>query len=213
MQESLMNVQRAIADLEYESIQGIVRRCLDEGVPGWEIIRDGIGGGMKQVGERFQAGDYFLADLIMSGELVKEAMAVLGGTVDPAKTRSKGKVILATVKGDMHDIGKNIVGMMLSAAGFEIIDLGADVHEDRIVKAVRESGARAIGLSVLLTTMISSIRDVVDGLKKAGLRDKVKIALGGACTYEKLAKEMGVDLYGADAVQAVRLFDGIQKTG
>ncbi len=207
MRESLVNVQRAIADLEYESIQGIVRGCLDEGVPGWEIIRDGIGGGMKQVGERFQAGDYFLADLIMSGEMVKEAMAVLGDTVDTAKTRNKGKVILATVKGDMHDIGKNIVGMMLSAAGFEIIDLGADVHEDRIVKAVRESGARAIGLSVLLTTMISSIRDVVDALRKAGLRDEVKIAIGGACTYEKLAKEMGVDLYGADAVQAVRLFE------
>ncbi len=209
MKESLLNVQRILVDLDYDSIQNAVQQCLNDGVPAQEIIRDGIGEAMKQVGQRFESGEYFLTDLIMSGEMVKEAMTVLGDKVDPKKTGSKGKAILATVKGDIHDIGKDIVAMLLSAAGFEVIDLGADVHEQKIVQAVKETGAAEIGLSVLLTTMIGSIKDVVDALSKAGLRNKVKIAIGGACTYEKLADEMGVDAYSADAVQAVKIFENL----
>jgi len=209
MKEALLDVQKAIVDLNYEDIQTVVRKCLDEGIPAWEIIKEGIGGGMKQVGDRFESGEFFLAELIMSGEVVKEAMPILENKVDTAKIQNKGKVILATVKGDIHYIGKNIVAMMLSAAGFEVIDLGADVHEEKIVQAVKDSGAVCIGLSVLLTTTIGGIKDVVDALSEAGLRDKVKIAIGGACTYEKLAEEMGVDAYGSDAVQAVKIFEGL----
>jgi 5-methyltetrahydrofolate--homocysteine methyltransferase len=209
MDDVMIKVKNAVVDLDIDAIQPAVQACLDKGIPAWEIIGSAMSEGMKIVGEKFESGEYFLADLIMSGEVLKEGTVLLEGKIAPGDMGKKGKVIIATVKGDIHDIGKEIVGMMLSAAGFEVINLGSDVHEDKIVEAVKNSGAQKIALSVLLTTMIGSIRDVVDALKKAGLRDKVKIAIGGACTYEKLATEMGVDAYGADAVQAVRIFEAM----
>lgn len=212
MKESILSVQRAVIDLDIDAIQGVVQRCLDEKIPPWEIIQDGISKGLTVVGEKFESGEYFLDDLIMSGEVVKEGMKLLEDKANPNEDGKKGKVILATVKGDIHEIGKNIVGMMLSAAGFRVVDLGVDVHEDKIVEAVNTTGAKGIGLSALLTTMVGSIKDVVDALTKAGLRDKVKIAIGGACTNEKLAEEMCVDAYGANAIQAVKIFEDMLET-
>ena len=116
--------------------------------------------------------------------------------------------MLCTVKGDIHDIGKNLVATMLSSAGYKVVDLGTDVSEDKIVEAVRSNNAGAVGLSVLLTPMVESIRDVVNALKAAGLRDQVKIAIGGACTTQELADKMGVDALGRDAVEAIRIFEG-----
>jgi len=116
--------------------------------------------------------------------------------------------VLCTVKGDIHDIGKNLVGTMLSSSGFTVIDLGTDVPEAAVVEAVRSNDARAVGLSVLLTSMVQSIGDVVKALESAGLRSKIKIAIGGACTTQELADKMGVDAIGRDAVEAVRIFEG-----
>ncbi len=207
MKESVRAVKEAIVELDLDNIQGLIKKALDEGVDPWMIIKEGMGEGMTAVGQRFESGDYFLADLILAGEVMKEGMAVLEPRIDRKDAGKKGTVVLATVKGDIHDIGKNIVGMMLSASDFAVVDLGVDVSEDKIVSAVKESKAPALGLSILLTTMIGSIKDIVDALKEAGLRDKVKIVIGGACTSEKLAKEMGVDAYGEDAVKAVKVFE------
>ncbi len=206
MSEQLNAVKKAVSELDIDGITEHVRRCLEAGTEPWRIIREGMSAGMMEVGERFQAGDYFLADLIMAGEVMKEGMTLLKDKISAGESPDKGTVVVATVKGDIHDIGKNIVGMMLSAAGFRVIDLGVDVHEDKIVQAVKETGARGVGLSSLLTTMIESIKETVEALTRAGLRDKVKIAIGGACTSERLAQEMGVDACGADAVQAVKIF-------
>jgi len=207
MNELIAGVKRAVSGLDIDGITGAVRACLEGGVEPWEIIREGMSAGMMEVGARFEAGEYFLAELIMAGEIVKDGMRLLEGRIGAHASGKRDTIVMATVRGDIHDIGKNIVGMMLSAGGYNVVDLGNDVDEKTIVKAVKEHGARGVGLSALLTTMIGSIRDTVDALSRAGLRDKVKIAIGGACTSEKLAHEMGVDAYGADAVQAVRIFN------
>lgn len=209
MGETVEKVKEAIVELEIDDIEDAVKACLDEGVEPWDIINKGMAPGMTIVGERFEEGEYFLADLILAGETMKDGMAILEGKVDKSEVGKKGTVVIATVKGDIHDIGKNIVATLLSAADFKVIDLGVDVAEDEIVSAIKENNASVLGLSILLTTMISGIKDTVDALKEAGLRDKVKIAIGGACTSEKLAKEMEVDAFGEDAVKAVKLFEDL----
>jgi 5-methyltetrahydrofolate--homocysteine methyltransferase len=207
MNDLIKKVQSTVVDLDIDSIRKVVQECLDNGISAWEIIANGLGIGIREVGEKFQAGEYYLADLVLSGELMKEGMSILEDKIGQGDMGKKGKVIMATVKGDLHDIGKNIVATMLTAAGFEVVDLGIDVDEKTIVDAVTETGAGAIGLSTLLTTTVESIRDVVRALTDAGLRDSVSIAIGGACTNEKLAREMKVNAYGEDAVQAVKLFE------
>ena len=205
MGKSVLKVKEAIYDLDIDNIKDIVKERLDQGIEPWSIIKDGMGEGMAVVGDRFEKGEYYLADLILAGEVMKEGMEILEDKIDKAESGSKGTVILATVKGDIHDIGKNIVGVMLSASDFEVIDLGVDVPEDKIVKAVKDTGAPAIGLSVLLTTMIGAIKDVVDALKEAGLRDKVKIMVGGGTLDEKVGEYVGADSFGRFAGDAVSM--------
>lgn len=208
MKESLQQVIRTIDELDIDASCSVVQQCLDEGVSPEEIIESGISKGLSIVGEKFESGEYFLADLVMAGEVVREAMSVLKGKMNPAKTSLRGKVILATVHGDIHEIGKNIVGLILSANGFEVIDLGVDVPAEKIIDTAKATGARLIGLSALLSTMIGSIKDVVDASSRAGLREQVRIVIGGACTSDDLRKEMGADAYGETAVDALRIFSG-----
>ena len=208
MNESIMAVRRAIDELDLDAIGTLVGACLEEGLTPEEIIQEGISKGLEIVGRKFEEGEYFLADLIMAGEVVKEAMPILQARMNPGDSRGKGKVILATVAGDIHEIGKNIVGMILSANGFEVIDLGVDVPASRIMETAQTTGARFIGLSALLTTMVGSIREVVDAAGAAGLRDRMKIVIGGACTSQDLCAEMGADAYGETAIDALRIFNG-----
>jgi len=208
MKESLQQVIQTIDELDIDASCPVVQQCLDEGISPEEIIESGISKGLSIVGEKFESGEYFLADLVMAGEVVREAMSVLKGKMNPEKTSSSGKVILATVYGDIHEIGKNIVGLILSANGFEVIDLGVDVPAEKIIDTAKATGARLIGLSALLSTMLGSIKDVVDESSRAGLREQVRIVIGGACTSDDLRKEMGADAYGETAVDALRIFKG-----
>ncbi len=205
MNESIMAVAEAIDALDIDGICALVAKCLEEGLEPEAVIQDGISKGLETVGRKFEEGEYFLADLIMAGEVVKEAMPLLKERMNPG-SQGKGKVILATVAGDIHEIGKNIVGMILSANGFEVIDLGVDVPAKKIVETAKATGARFIGLSALLTTMVGSIREVVDSSKAAGLRERLRIVIGGACTSEELRAEMGADAYGESAIDALRIF-------
>jgi methylmalonyl-CoA mutase cobalamin-binding domain/chain len=207
MKESIIRVQTAVNDLLLDDIKGLVQDCLNEGITPLEIIEEGISKGLARVGEQFENGTYFLADLVMAGEVVKEAMPMLEAKLDPGAAGQKGKVILATVEGDIHEIGKNIVGMLLHVNGYEVIDLGVDVPAEKIMAAIKSTGARLVGLSALLSTMIGSIQEVVDSIREAGWKDKVKVVIGGACTSEQLKNEMGADAYGETAVQAVKIFD------
>jgi 5-methyltetrahydrofolate--homocysteine methyltransferase len=207
MSESILAVRRAVEELNLDDIYTLVAACLEQGFDAEAIFQEGISTGLETVGRKFEEGEYFLADLIMAGEVVKEAMPLLKERMNQGDGKGKGKVILATVSGDIHEIGKNIVGMILSANGFDVIDLGVDVPTRKIIETVKETGARFIGLSALLTTMVDSIRDVVESSRTAGLRDRVKIVIGGACTSENLCREMGADDYGETAIDALRIFN------
>lgn len=206
MNESILAVSNAIDELDIDGIEALVAKCLEENLSPEEVIQEGISKGLEIVGRKFEEGEYFLADLIMAGEVVKEAMPILKAKMNPGDGNSKGTVILATVSGDIHEIGKNIVGMILSANGFEVIDLGVDVPAAKIIDTAKSTGARLIGLSALLTTMVHSIREVVDASRAAGFRDEVKIVIGGACTSGNLCEEMGADAYGETAIDALRIF-------
>jgi len=212
MKESIIAVQKAVNELLFDEIKGLVSACLEEGIPPLEIIEEGISKGLELVGEQFEAGTYFLADLVMAGEVVKEVMPILEEQLDSDSAGHKGKIILATVHGDIHEIGKNIVGMLLNVNGYEVIDLGVDVSAEKIMTAVKETGARLVGLSALLSTMVGGIKEVVDSVVEAGLKDSVKIVIGGACTSDQLKEEMGADGYGETAVQAVKIFDKLSAT-
>ncbi len=207
MGDHLDRVKQALADLELDELAPLLTEALDAGVKAPDLL-GAMSAGMVVVGERFEAGEYFLADLVLAGEEMKEGVEVLGPHLSAEDTGARGTVVICTVKGDIHDIGKNLVGTMLSSAGFKVVDLGADVPADKVAEAVRANSASAVGLSVLLTTMVGSIGEVVEALKSAGLRDSVKIAIGGACTTPELAERYGVDALGRDAVEAVRIFSG-----
>ena len=207
MAEQLDKVQAAVADLDLDNIAPLVSEALESG----QAPKDVLGAmcmGMTKVGKLFEQSEYYLADLVLAGEGMKEGVAVLEPLLARETLDKKGTVVACTVKGDIHDIGKNLVCTMLSSAGFNVIDLGVDVHEDKIVEAVRKNNADCVALSVLLTPMVDSIGDVVGALKTAGLREAVKIAIGGACTTSELADRMGVDALGLNAVEAVRIFEG-----
>jgi len=206
--EAIDKVRKTLVDLEIENIQAVIKEALDGGAAPLDIALTGLGSGMKEVGDLFQSEEYYLADLVLAGETMKEGMQVLEPLLSGEPAAEKGPVIVFTVKGDIHDIGKNLVSTMLSSSGFKVIDLGVDVPEDKVVDAIKSSGASLVGMSVLLTPMISSIGDVVDAISEAGLRDKIKIAIGGACTTQELVDRFGLDALGNDAVDAVKIFEG-----
>jgi 5-methyltetrahydrofolate--homocysteine methyltransferase len=204
MTGSLDSVTRAVTELRLEEITAELERALDDGASAHDLL-DAMRAGMVQVGELFQDGEYYLADLVLAGEVMKEGLKV----IEPRLARGsgcEGTVVIATVKGDIHDIGKNLVSNMLSSSGFQVVDLGVDVPPERVVEAVRSTKAGAVGLSVLLTPMVDAIADTVAALRAAGLRRSVKIAIGGACTSADLARRMEVDAVGEDPVDAVRIF-------
>ena len=176
-------VREAVRDLELEEVPDLLREALGAEVKADELL-EAMCAGMSEVGSLFEKGEYYLADLVLAGEVMKDGLEVLKPLLDVGKATSKGTVVICTVKGDVHDIGKNLVGMMLKSSGFEVIDLGVNVDPSMVVEAVKSSGAGAVGLSVLLTSMVTSIGEVVKALDVAGLRENVKIAIGGACTTE-----------------------------
>jgi len=164
-----------------------------------------MGKGMDIVGKKYESGEYFIPELIMAGETMKEGITVLEPYMTGEAQSSLGTAIVATVKGDLHDIGKNIFIMLLSTAGFKVIDLGIDVSAEEIVNAVKEYHASILGLSALLTTNLEQMPLVINELAKAGLRDKVKVIVGGATVTEDFANQIGADGYAKEAVRGVEL--------
>jgi methylmalonyl-CoA mutase cobalamin-binding domain/chain len=206
MTDYMKDITKVVTDLGLEDISSLLKEALDKGEDPSALLQ-AMSQGMVKVGKIFETGEYFLADLVIAGEIMKEGLKVIEPHFNVESFGNKGTVVLCTVKGDIHDIGKNLVANMLTSCGFRVVDLGVDVHEDRIVEAVRKEGADALGLSVLLTPMVRSISDVVSALSAAGLREKIKIAIGGACTTQALAQSSGVDAVGKDPVEAVKIFE------
>ena len=193
-----------IIELEVDDIQAAVKEALDEGKPPFEVL-GALTKGMDEVGRRYEAKEYYLTELVLAGETMKEAFQILQPALAAVDTTEvKTKIILATVKGDNHDIGKNILGSLLLSSGFELHDLGMDTDENTIVEKVKETGASIVALSSLLTMTVEQIKIVHEALEAAGLRDKVKLIVGGAPLNMELAKKLGADDFAADAVDGVK---------
>jgi methylmalonyl-CoA mutase cobalamin-binding domain/chain len=199
----LDDISNMIVDLDDENIGAVVQEKLDSGVDPQDILKS-LTAGMDEVGRRYETDEYFLTELVLAGETMKAAFEVLKPHLNADESGVETPIVAATVEGDNHDIGKNILLSMLLSAGFEVIDLGVDTSADEIVKAVKDSGAKVVALSALLTMTMKEISTVDEALKQAGLRDKVKIIAGGAPFSLELAKELGADDYGADAIDGVR---------
>lgn len=181
----------------------LVSLALDEGVTPKQIVLEGLSGPMEVVGKKYESGEYLIPDMLASAECVGAAMDILSPHLLKAGVESKGKFVIATVSGDLHDIGKNIVTIMLKGAGYEMIDLGNNVPTQRIVDTLRDTGAPYLGLSALLTTTMRVMAEVIDALKEEGLRDNVKVLIGGAPTSSEFAKEIGADAHCWDAFGAI----------
>jgi 5-methyltetrahydrofolate--homocysteine methyltransferase len=193
-------------DEGYEGQPGtveLVEEAIEKGVDIKKLIVEGLTGAMDIVGRNFESGKYLIPDMLASAEAVGEAMDILSPHLEGAGMESKGKVVIATVKGDLHDIGKNIVSTMLKGAGFEIVDLGTDVPTEKIVQSVKEQDPRFLGLSALLTTTMREMEGVINALKEGGMREKVKVLIGGAPTSPEFAEKIGADTHCADAFHAV----------
>ncbi|MHA1311121.1 MAG: cobalamin B12-binding domain-containing protein [Candidatus Helarchaeota archaeon] len=200
---TLNKIKELIIDLNVDEIKETVQAELDAGTDPKQILQV-LTEGMDEVGRLYERKEYFLTDLILAGETMKDAMTVLNPYLKADEQGNKGKIICATVKGDNHDIGKNILITMLISAGYEIIDLGTNCPANKIIKAIKKTKAKVIALSCLLTMTIEEIKNIVDALKSAGLRDKVKIIVGGAPLNMEIAKKMGTDDYANDAIDGVR---------
>ena len=193
-----------VIELEVDDIANAVKEALNEGKDAFDILNS-LTNGMDEVGRRYEEKEYYLTELVLAGETMKEAFAVLKPALEASdKSEDKVKIIIATVKGDNHDIGKNILGSLLLSSGFELLDLGMDVDENTIVEKVKETGATIIALSSLLTMTVENIKVVHEALKAAGLRDNVKLIVGGAPLNMELAKRLGADDFADDAVDGVR---------
>jgi len=185
------------------AVTDLVQEALEEGLSPKAILLEGLTAAMDVVGEKFEKREYLIPDMLASAECVGAAMDILTPHLVKAGVESKGKFVIATVAGDLHDIGKNIVSIMLKGGGYEVIDLGADVAIERIVGAVEKHQAPFLGLSALLTTTMRVMGDVVDKLKERGLRDRVKVLVGGAPTSVEFANQIGADAHCRDAFDAM----------
>jgi len=197
--------QPAVTELLHEALD----RKMDPKV----IVMDALTNAMEEVGSKFEQGEYLIPDMLASAECVGVAMEILSPYLRKAGVQSKGKLVLATVSGDLHDIGKNIVSIMLKGAGYEVTDLGTDVSSDRIVAEVKSNNANYLGLSALLTTTMRQMEKVIKKLGDEGLRDKVKVLIGGAPTSKEFADQIGADVYCEDAFEAISYLKSMNKQG
>ncbi|MGD1992739.1 MAG: corrinoid protein [Anaerolineae bacterium] len=197
---------QAVIDGEPEEAEALARQALEQDLDPLTCINEGLTRGISRVGELFACGDYFLPDLIISGEAMKEALAVLEPALIGDQSREiLGRVVLGTVEGDLHEIGKTLVGTMLTANGFVVTDIGVDQPAETFVAKVQETNANLVGASALLTTTMLEQGKIIDALKEAGLRDQVKVIVGGAPVTQSWAEKIGADGFASDAIAAVAL--------
>ncbi len=205
MDQILRELYQAIIDGARETSVAKTQAALEAGLGAGEILNDAMVSAMTEVGHLFESGEYFVPEMLVSARAMQAGLNVLRPALIQAEVKAAGKVVIGTVKGDLHDIGKNLVCMMLEGASFEIVDLGTDVPPEKFVEAVREHHPQLVGMSALLTTTMSNIPLTIEALKAAGLRDAVKVMVGGAPVTEQYAREIGADGTASDASQAAAL--------
>jgi 5-methyltetrahydrofolate--homocysteine methyltransferase len=203
MADILQKIASNLYEGENKEVAVLVQQALDQGMAPGEVLEGGLIAGMDQVGKDFKAGELFVPEVLIAARAMHAGMDLLRPLLAEGEAISAGKYVIGTVKGDLHDIGKNLVKMMLEGAGFEMIDLGTDVEPTSFVAAVREHQPQLMGMSALLTTTMVQMKATVEALEEAGLRDSVKIMVGGAPVTAAFADEIGADAYAPDAATAV----------
>jgi len=203
MADILQKIGQKLYEGEDEDVAELVQGALDQGLSPQEILQNGLIAGMDEVGRDFKCGDLFVPEVLIAARAMHAGMNVLRPLLAASDVRSMGKYVIGTVQGDLHDIGKNLVKMMVEGAGFEVIDLGTDVKPEDFVKAIREHQPRLVGMSALLTTTMVNMRTTIEALVEAGVRDQVKIMIGGAPVTAKFAEDIGADAFASDAAAAV----------
>jgi len=203
MAEILQRIASNLYDGENEVVAELVQQALDQGMDPHEILQGGLIAGMDEVGKDFKADVLYMPEVLIAARAMHAGMDVLRPLLAESDVAGAGKYLIGTVEGDLHDIGKNLVRMMLEGAGFETVDLGKDVKAENFVAAVREHQPNILGLSALLTTTMPAMRTTIEALEEAGLRDSVKIMIGGAPVTAAFAEEIGADAYAPDAATAV----------
>jgi len=205
MEIQFKEIYQAVLEGDLETTKALVESTLETGSSADSILRGGMIPAMSEAGRLFEEGEYFVPELLIAARAMQGGLELLKPLLVAEDVKPVGKIVIGTVKGDLHDIGKNLVGMMLQGAGFEVTDLGSDVDAQKFVDAVKSSGATVIGMSALLTTTMSNMPSTIEALKAAGLRDKVKVLVGGAPLTKAYADQIGADGYAPDASQAAKL--------
>ena len=195
----------AVIDMEVERAVELTKKALDEGKKAEDIMNSSLVLAMDIVGEQYDKGEKYVPEMLLSAKAMKAAMGLLRPLLVESGVEMKGKIAIGTVEGDLHDIGQNLVSMMLEGAGFEVINLGAETPADTFVESVKENKPDIVGMSALLTTTMLHMPEVIDALKEAGLRDQVRVMIGGAPVTQEYADEIGADGYAPDAASAVKL--------
>jgi 5-methyltetrahydrofolate--homocysteine methyltransferase len=205
MSEILSTISTLVIEGSFADMVDKTNQALEEGLGAEEILNNGLMPGMDHVGVEFKAGNMFVPEVLRSAKAMQESMNIIRPLLAESDAETAGKVILGTVKGDLHDIGKNLVGMMCEGAGFEIIDLGKDVEPDAFVEAVKEHKPNILGMSALLTTTMRAMERTIKALEEAGVRDTVKVMIGGAPVTQDFANQIGADGYAANAASAAEI--------
>ncbi len=205
MENILAVIHQGVMEGDMALTQEKVQEAIDAGVEPGVILQDSLILAMGEVGKLFEEGEYFVPEMLIAARAMKAGLALLRPLLVAADVKPAGKVAAGTVKGDLHDIGKNLVCMMLEGAGFEIVDLGVDVPPEKFIDAVVNQGVDIVAMSALLTTTMPNMKSTLEAIKAAGVRDKVKVMVGGAPVTDAYAKEIGADGYAADASRAVTL--------
>lgn len=200
----LEEIKRHIIEGDGDKVKELVQRAVNEKMKIKKILNEGMIPAMDVVGERYERGEIYIPEMLIAADAMYEGLDIIRPFFAESGIEPQAKAVFGTVKGDMHDIGKSLVAMMMEGAGFEVIDLGADVASEQFVKAVRKEGAELVCMSALLTTTMLAMKDTIDSLKEAGLRDKVKVLIGGAPVTQGFADEIGADGYAPDAASGVR---------
>jgi 5-methyltetrahydrofolate--homocysteine methyltransferase len=188
-----------------DAVKELVNQALSENISAEDVLNNGLVAGMNIVGEKFKNNEFFIPEVLVSARAMSAGLDILNPLLAEANVKARGKVVIGTVKGDLHDIGKNIVGMMLQGAGYEIVDLGADVPKEKFIEFTQKEEVDMVGMSALLTTTMIYMQEIIQGLKEAGLRDKVKVIIGGAPVTQAYADQIEADGYAPDAASAIDL--------
>ena len=200
----LKTIFNAVINGEANSVEAGVKQLLESSTAAETILHEALIPAMEHVGERFEEGDFFVPEMLIAARAMQAGLALLKPHLAGEEVKSSGKIVIGTIKGDLHDIGKNLVAMMLEGAGFEVVDLGTDVEPAKFIEEAK-NGAQVIGLSALLTTTMNNMKSVIEAAEEAGLKDAVKIIIGGAPVTNEYAQQIGADGFAPDASSTVRL--------